>query len=91
MSRSDASVNAGGGAWVQLPLIPPEVVEIRLTIGVVQSDDHCQFQIEAWDASGNELIAMRSHPHVVHGHAHGVLDQYVHWARQMLHQAINPF
>lgn len=41
----------------------PEVVEITIKVGVVQSSNHGQWQYEAHDASGRVLLEMGSKHH----------------------------
>jgi hypothetical protein len=50
--------------WWQERLIKPEVVEARLSIGVVPSTDHLQLQVEVFDPATNILVAMWSRPHI---------------------------
>jgi len=50
--------------WTQETLFPPEVVEIRISIGIVRDAEHCQFLTEVVDPVQGKLLAMVSRPHV---------------------------
>ena len=50
-------------AWDQLSLLPTEVVEIELRIGVVSEANHLQWQLTVRDPSAGALFGMLSHPH----------------------------
>ncbi len=76
---------------VQLPLIPPEVVELHLRVGIADMGNHVQMQLEVWDASGGHLIDMRSHPSVSEHHVGPVLDELCEQLRKLTWQAIRPF
>ena len=43
-------------------MIPPPVLEVRLRVGVIPSEDHLRWQCEAMDPHTRELLAMHSHP-----------------------------
>lgn len=47
----------------QLALTPPPVLRLSLHIGIMRDADHVQAQLELWDESGSELLAMESWPH----------------------------
>ena len=49
--------------WVQLALVPPPAVELRVLLGAVGGSDHLQAQLEAYSASDGVLIAMDAWPH----------------------------
>lgn len=87
MSPQPAPVNTP----IQLPLIPPEVLRITLSIGICDGGNHVQFQGEVWDDSSSILIAMRSHPSVIPERADEVFDGYVAAIRQWLLEALHPF
>lgn len=50
--------------WTQLSLLPYEVVEIDLRIGVVPESDHLQWQITVRDPAAGALLGMLSSPAV---------------------------
>lgn len=49
--------------WVQETLIPPNVVEVTLRLGVVNDGDHLQCAISATNPSTGAVLAMWSIPH----------------------------
>lgn len=49
---------------VQPVLFAPAAVEIRLSVGIVQSADHAQMQVEVRSATDGALIDLWSAPHV---------------------------
>jgi hypothetical protein len=48
--------------WEQQTLLPPEIVEIVIKIGIVNGIDHYQAQIEWRDPAPDTLLGMRSWP-----------------------------
>lgn len=65
--------------WTQESLFPPEVVEIRIRIGIVRDAEHCQFLTEVVDPIGGKLLAMVSRPHVP---LSGAADAWIDVARE---------
>lgn len=51
-------------AWRQLTFTPPVAVSVKMRVGVVPGSDHVQCQVEAWDETNGQLIAMESWPSV---------------------------
>lgn len=51
-------------AWIQQALVPPEVYEFRLRIGVIPGQDHVQVMAEALDPTDGRLMEQASAPHV---------------------------
>lgn len=49
-------------SWEQTILYPPSVVEARLRVGVIASEDHLRWQLEVMDPQDRELLAMEAHP-----------------------------
>jgi hypothetical protein len=45
------------------PLFPPDVVAVTLRVGVIRSQDHLQWLLEARNATDDVLLAMESTPH----------------------------
>lgn len=62
-TRIEATVSTDASPWSQTTLFPPDVVEIRLRVGVVRSSDHLQWQLEAWSATDDTLLSMEATPH----------------------------
>jgi hypothetical protein len=50
--------------WEQLSLLPYEVVEIELRVGIVVESDHLQWQFTVRDPAAKTLLGMLSSPHV---------------------------
>ena len=44
-------------------LVPPDVIEVRVRLGLIPHDRHGRWQIEVIDPQGNELLALHSCPH----------------------------
>nr|CRY97792.1 hypothetical protein [uncultured prokaryote] len=59
MTTPNPSVNG----WEQLSMLQPDVIEVILKVGIMHADNHCQAQIEVYDRSGEQLLAMQSRPH----------------------------
>lgn len=86
-----ASHTPGVIDWQQLNMFGQEVVEIRLTVGVVASSDHCQFQVEAWRLPEGQLIAMVSIPHRNLEYARVGLSEAIERLRELVHEYTGPF
>lgn len=78
-------------AWEQLSLIPGEVYEITLRVGIVVSEEHCQLQMDWVDPSSGDLIGMLSHPHIPFHRVADSLDLYVERLRRLVHDLTGPF
>jgi hypothetical protein len=70
--------------WYQQSLMPPEVWEFTLRLGVIPSTDHVQWLVEAKDPISGILIAQVSGPHATYtrlpealGHATAKLEELV--------------
>lgn len=50
--------------WEQLSLMVPEVLEVVLRVGLVQSTCHAQLQLEITNPSTGELMGLVARPHV---------------------------
>jgi hypothetical protein len=53
-------------SWYQQSLMPPEVWEFTLRLGVIPSTDHVQWLVEAKDPISGILIAQVSGPHTTY-------------------------
>jgi hypothetical protein len=49
--------------WYQQMLTPPDVIEVRIRIGVIPSADHVQAQVELVDPQTSILVGQWSKPH----------------------------
>ena len=49
--------------WTQGVLMRPELLEVRLRVGLIPADDHIRLQLEVLNPSTKELYAMHSIPH----------------------------
>lgn len=61
--RVSARPNVAPVDHQQTVLCPPEVLEIRVRLGLIPADHHARWQIEVIDPSTKELLAMYSRPH----------------------------
>ena len=77
--------------WEQLALIAPDVIEIRVTIGVVRSGDHLQWQLSITDPTVNALLAMTSAPHRPLTTYGDELDVLVGELRSWIEENVLPF
>lgn len=48
--------------WQQTVLVPPDVLEVRLRLGLIPGDNHGRWQLEVVDPTCNELLALHSAP-----------------------------
>lgn len=70
--------------WHQESMLPPDVLEITVRLGVVCSSDHLQAQIEAREADGR-LVAMWSMPACRLSDLSRVLDLAVEEVKTLVH------
>jgi len=63
--------------WEQQQIVPSDVMELRLRVGVMHSAGHYQVQMEALDPSSKILIAMESSPHISLERVEPVVAMYV--------------
>jgi len=59
-----AEFNVFGTGWWQPSLVPGDVVECTLRIGIVKSGGHAQIQVEVADAAAGVLQGLVSMPHL---------------------------
>lgn len=77
--------------WYQQSLTPPEVIEVRLRLGVVPERDHVQALVELIDPMTGIQIAQWSAPHVPVDRWMDLLEEAAAKARQQLGDALEPF
>lgn len=78
-------------AWEQLSLLDPDVTELVLRIGIVDSANHWQHQLELRDPSSGKLLAMESAPALDLANWPHHLDAVVRRLRAILSDSIEPF
>ena len=73
---------------VQASLLPPEVVELTLRVGIMGCVNHAQIQYEIRNATDNMLLAMWSRPHLevagLEPAAHAALQELLEQARTLV-------
>lgn len=77
--------------WVQLGLIPPDVLEIHLRLGVVPASQHLQWLLEVQSATDGVLLGLVSTPHVDLGHWQRELVQVFAEVTRALAAVVEPF
>lgn len=77
--------------WYQRPLLPPDVVQVHLEVGLVPKADHSQFWWSVRDPTDGTLLAGGSLPHRslnrIRECAHEALDA----ALDKAHELTSPF
>ena len=86
---NDAPFEVNG--WEQLVLLPKEVTELTLRVGVMPMADHCQFQLEMRDPATGALQMLLSRPHVDLPSALDEFDRMVSELRMQVAQLTGPF
>lgn len=76
---------------VQTTLLPPEVVEAVLRVGVVGAAGHLQCQVEVHDPSTGELLALWSLPHALLPDLEASVTRSAGELVQMLRELVGPF
>lgn len=77
--------------WYQETLLPPEIIEARIRIGVVPSSDHVQWQIELLDPLSGILTASESQPHATLTQLPEALADIMRRTLRLLDTAAGPF
>ena len=77
--------------WQQLQAFPIGAVEIICRIGVLPSEDHCQFQVEVLNAASREIIAMWSIPSSNTQRCHRDFRRMTQEALMQLESFVDPF
>lgn len=77
--------------WQQRSMLPPEVIEATLSVGIVASSDHFQIQVEVRDPSSGELLSLFSMPSVRREARHIALDDMFKRLRDAIEELSVPF
>jgi hypothetical protein len=77
--------------WYQQSLTPPEVVELRIRIGLIPERNHVQAMAELVDPITGVLIAQWSNPHAKMDRWMDVLEEAVAKGRQQVALNVEPF
>lgn len=73
------------------PLFPPDVVEITMSIGIIASQDHLQWQVEVRNATDGVLIELRSCPHVALSRGDLSIEGAIHLLEDIITEYAGPF
>lgn len=76
---------------VQTTLLPPEVIEATLRIGVVGATDHVQVQAEIHDPGTGELLYLVAAPHRAYGQMDEVVLELAHDLLRAIRELTGPF
>lgn len=82
---------AGKKTHVQTTLLPPEVVEATLRVGLVGASGHVQVQVEVQDPSSGELLALWSQPHADLADLATVVERATRELLDMVRELVGPF
>jgi hypothetical protein len=77
--------------WYQQTLTPPDVIECRIRVGVVPTQDHCQVQVDLFDPISGAQVGQWSRPHGPLSTWQSMVDEAVQKAHQFLGDSIEPF
>lgn len=77
--------------YEQGSIIPPDVVELTLRIGLVDSTSHGQWQFTVTEAPTDTLLAMSSKHHFHSGDWAAELEEIGYLLRTTLEAHISPF
>jgi hypothetical protein len=77
--------------WYQQSLMPPEVYEFNLRIGVVPSTDHVQWMVEVKDPMTGVLIGQASGPHASYTRLLEAVDSACARLRDLVASELEPF
>jgi hypothetical protein len=80
-----------GADWYQQSLTPPDVLEVRIRLGVIPATDHVQVQVDLYDPMTSILVGQWSKPHGALATWPAMLDEAAAKAHQMLGDAVEPF
>lgn len=78
-------------SWYQQALTPPDVVELRIRLGLVPERGHAQALVELVDPTTSVQIAQWSAPHVHLDAWQALLEEAVQRGRQYIADSIEPF
>lgn len=77
--------------WYQQSLTPPDVVELRIRLGLVPERDHAQVMVELLDPATGVLLAQWSTHHARLRLWKTLLDEAVEKAHEYVGDAVEPF
>ena len=77
--------------WYQQALTPPEVLEVRVRLGVIPERNHVQAMVELVDPVTGVLVAQWSNPHQHLDSWMALLEEATAKARQYLADSMEPF
>lgn len=78
-------------AGPQPELIPPEVVELHLVVGIVGASGHAQIMFSVKNPGDGQLLQLESVPHIA---LESLQERLEDWYGRMTHEAVhysNPF
>jgi hypothetical protein len=78
-------------SWTQSTLVSPPVLKIVCSFGVMVEADHVQAQVEVWDETGSNLLALTASPHRAMCDAPDLLDAIVGTFVAAVRDVIEPF
>lgn len=76
---------------VQGTLLPPEVVQLTVHVGLVGSTGHCQWQVEARSATDGELLSLVSRPHFTIDQLDNQMAAITEELREAIRRFVVPF
>lgn len=76
---------------VQPSLLPPEAVHATLSVGVVGSSGHVQFQCELRNATDGTLMALWSRPHAERDALRPLAAAALEVLLQQIDESVGPF
>ena len=77
--------------WYQQVLTPPDVIELRIRVGVVPETDHAQCMVEMFDPVTKVQMASASIPHEAVSNVPHLLAWATQRAQEWLDETIEPF
>ena len=77
--------------WYQGVLTPPDVVEVRIRLGLVPETDHAQCLVEMFDPVTGVQMAQASNPHEALAQWPHLLTWAVSRANEWVAEAVEPF
>lgn len=77
--------------WYQQSLTPPDVLELRIRLGVIPERNHAQAMVELVDPITGIQVAQWSAPHVHMDSWYALLDEATSKARQYMGDHLEPF
>lgn len=81
----------GNTDWYQQVLTPPDVVEVRIRLGLVHQADHAQVLVEMFDPMTNVMQAQASVPHMALAEWPSLLEWAVSKANDWIAESVEPF